>query len=980
MGFVFEKDLPHQTRAVEGVLSAFAGIGVSKTSVIGQNPELELAGQGALLKSNLKTLRSTRDFQQAYKFDTDAKEHIFDISMETGTGKTYAYTKTMFELNKQTGIAKFIIAVPRVAIKAGTVSFLKSDAAREHFRDAYGRDIKVYEVQSQKANKSKKDHIPQAITDFCRADIAMNKNAIHVLVINAGMITAKKTLKAKDGDVSVPALDWKHDVGLFDKFHTPNEAIVHTKPVLIVDEPHMFKRGNTTYKAMMKFEPQFVLRYGATFDDDLINMVNELTAVEAFNEDLVKGIIAHIEVFDEANNVSLKLMELTGSEAKFELKEDRQKSKHALSKGQSFKVVHPYMQGLEVTSMNKSKLVLSNGLELSKGETINPYSYAESLQNKMVQNAIRVHFENERELFLASPRIKPLTLFFIDNINSYRDKDGTMRIQFEAMLKGHIEALVKTETHESYKAHLQAAQKDISKLHGGYFSKDNSDKDEAIEAETLEILHEKEKLLDFSNPRRFIFSKWTLREGWDNPNVFTICKLRSSGSDTSKLQEVGRGLRLPVNEFMSRDKSKTYFLNYFVDFTEKEFAEKLKDEINGKSSAEFNTVKLDDALKARLLKAYDEFANDENILLEKLFDGGIIKMNHDYKDGGFEALKAEYPNTFSQRLKKNKVKPNDDLELKTTIRAGKYAELKELWEKLNKKVVLEYKFKSDGELAELFLDYLRSDKDDYTQTGLRTESFKVQIMGNSVGLQSSASEAKITAIRMLSYTKFLESLSSKVVLSVQSLHGAFVQLKADIDINQYLSQTTIRTIHKGFNDYLLNSVFGKFEVGYRETSNKIHPTRFTNKKGEPISKIDSNQIGSFFEDGPTPSTYLFDEIYYDGKLELKNIKTDIKQVIVYSKIPKNSIRIPLVGGGSYSPDFAYLVKTNDGKSQLSLVVETKGKDKINFGNLEYRKIKHAEAYFNQSGNQSGMSHSVKFETQLQNKEITKIIQDTLACM
>ncbi len=384
--------------------------------------------------------------------------------------------------------------------------------------------------------------------------------------------------------------------------------------------------------------------------------------------------------------------------------------------------------------------------------------------------------------------------------------------------------------------------------------------------------------------------------------------------------------------------------------------------------------KLDDALKTRLLKAYDEFANNENTLLEKLFDSGIINMYHDYKDGGFEALKAEYPDAFGQGLKKNKVGAGGNTKPKTTIRAGKYAELKELWEKLNKKVVLEYKFESDEALAELFLEYLRSDKDDYTQTGSRTESFKIQITGNSVGLQSSASEAKVTAIKMLSYTKFLESLSSKVALSVQSLHGAFVQLKADIDINQYISQNTIRTIDKGFNDYLLNSVFGKFEVGYRETSNKIHPTKFTNKKGEPFSKIDSNQVGLFFENGPTPSTYLFDEIYYDGKLELENIKNNIKEVIVYSKIPKNSIRIPLVGGGSYSPDFAYVLKTNDGKSQLSLVVETKGKDKINLDNLEDIKIKHAEAYFNQSG----MSHSVKFETQLQNKEIIKIIEDALA--
>jgi type III restriction enzyme len=126
---------------------------------------------------------------------------------------------------------------------------------------------------------------------------------------------------------------------------------------------------------------------------------------------------------------------------------------------------------------------------------------------------------------------------------------------------------------------------DLSATHGGYFSKDNTEKDEAIEKEINEILHDKQAMLDLENPRRFIFSKWTLREGWDNPNVFQICKLRSSGSEISKLQEVGRGLRLPVNEYGNRVKDEQFYLNYFVDFTESDFVDKLVNEINQKSGA-----------------------------------------------------------------------------------------------------------------------------------------------------------------------------------------------------------------------------------------------------------------------------------------------------------------------------------------------------------------------------------------------------------
>lgn len=960
-GFVFEKDLPHQINAIEGVLSALENANVQKALHSFQNPKIQLAEHESQLKVNLENLRKTQDFQQTYTID--ATDRILDISMETGTGKTYAYTKTMFELNKQIGIAKFIIAVPRVAIKAGTVSFLKSDAAREHFRDEYGRDIKVYEVKNKKSVKSKKDHFPQAVSNFCRVDLSLNKSAIHVLVINAGMINSK-------------TMSQKFDTTLWDKFNQPFEAIADMHPVLIVDEPHMFKRGNKSYKMMMQFKPQFVLRYGATFDNDLINMVNELTAVDAFNQDLVKGVIAHVENFEEGKNVSLKLNALTGSEAKFELNIGGSKSKHSLTKGESFETIHEQMYDLSVSSMNKSKLILSNNLELSKGGVINPYSYSESLQDKMIKNAIRVHFKTERELFLASPRIKPLTLFFIDNIDSYRDKEGAMRVSFELLLKSYIKGLILKEIDKGYKDHLQKAFGNISGLHGGYFSKDNSDKDEAIENETLEILHEKEKLLNFTNPRRFIFSKWTLREGWDNPNVFTICKLRSSGSETSKLQEVGRGLRLPVNEFMSRDKSKIYYLNYFVDFTEEKFIDTLVSEINSKSQVPLNSEKLDEVCIKRLLSTYDEFEDDEGKLLETLDDLGIIKRNNDYKEGGYEKLKATYPNAFNCGLKDGKIKKDSKDKTKATIRPGKYDELKLLWEQLNKKVILEYKC-DDAELVSLFEQYLRKNKTVFSKTGSKTETYKIQVNGKMASKQTSASETyvdKFIPMRMMSYQDFLKSFSSEVGLNMQNLHNVFCKLKDDvninININSYLSHATIRSMRMGFNDYLMQNVFCKFQIGYCETSNQVHPTKFTDIKGKPYKEIDSGDVGIYPSSDLTHESYLFDQIFYDGKLELCNIKTNIDEVVVYSKIPKNSIRIPLVGGGSYSPDFAYVIKTKDGKSLLNLIVETKGKDEINLNKNEIARIKHAETYF-------GKSTKIIFKTQLQNMKIKELIEEAL---
>ena len=271
-GFNFERDLPHQTAAVDSVVRIFNDIGYDPAKNYVENPVMRLTADTNKLRKNLDKLQEERGIDKPLKL-SNKQDLIFDVSMETGTGKTYAYTKTIFALNKEFGLLKFIIAVPRVAIKAGTVSFLNSPASRDHFGlDFADKQIKVYEVQSQKSTKSKKERMPQAIVDFCRADSRTAKNAIHVLVINSGMINS-------------PTLAKTFDTTLFDEISVPFDAIAHTRPVLIIDEPHLFKTENKTFANIKNFKPQFTLRYGATFDDDFQNLVYQLNAVDAFNQD-----------------------------------------------------------------------------------------------------------------------------------------------------------------------------------------------------------------------------------------------------------------------------------------------------------------------------------------------------------------------------------------------------------------------------------------------------------------------------------------------------------------------------------------------------------------------------------------------------------------------------------------------------------------------------------------------------------------------
>lgn len=225
----------------------------------------------------------------------------------------------------------------------------------------------------------------------------------------------------------------------------------------------------------------------------------------------------------------------------------------------------------------------------------------------------------------------------------------------------------------------------------------------------------------------------------------------------------------------------------------------------------------------------------------------------------------------------------------------------------------------------------------------------------------------------MGYQAFLVALSKETALGITMLHEVFGELLASkqLDINPYMSLVTIREIKKGFNAYLMAHVFGKFEVGYRKTSNAVHPTKFTMPDGKAKANIDSADVGVYASTDTPPMSYLFDEIFYDSPLELSDINEVIQEVIVYSKIPKNSIRIPLVGGLTYSPDFAYVVKTDDGKCALNLVVEAKDKTALALSDEEKQRIKHAETFFNLLGG----NISVSFKKQLHNRKIVELIKE-----
>jgi type III restriction enzyme len=450
--------------------------------------------------------------------------------------------------------------------------------------------------------------------------------------------------------------------------------------------------------------------------------------------------------------------------------------------------------------------------------------------------------------------------------------------------------------------------------------------------------------------------------------VFQICKLRSSGSEISKLQEVGRGLRLPVNEYGNRVKDEQFYLNYFVDFTESDFVDKLVNEINQKSGA-ISIEQVPDKLSEIMIKKICElYETTEDELLEILDSNNAITRTNSFKTGGFDFIKQNYPRIF-EGVNSNKVRKAIDSKKKVVVRTEKYKELKNLWEKLNEKAILEYKFENEANFKNLLIDYLSIQKNNLTNEGIKERISEVEIKENKAVVKEAESvyNRKTTTISTMKYSDFLKELSKILNINIKTLHQSIIDSKTNI--NEYLSSSTLRVIKQTFDHYLMANAIDKFSIEYKKISNNIHPTKLTDEKGNVLKEISASDVGVLFSNEDVAQTYFFSELYYDSDLEKTNIKTDIKEVIVFTKIPKNSIKIPVAGGKSYSPDFAYVLKFKDGKQKLHFIVETKNvKSEEGLRDEEKHKIKHAEKFFDGKV-------KIEFRTQFSNNKVVDLIKE-----
>ena len=971
--------LSHQTECLERVCKVFEKIDIEVTDDLFANPVFE--PDDIKIKSNIGTIQAGVEGKEIPReLRTSVPDNFgIDVRMETGTGKTYCYTRLMYELNKRYGFHKFIILVPTTPIKEGTKSFIEADYAKAHFADLYpDKRVSLSVLNAQSKRKGRK-MFPQAISDFARGT-HLEKGRISTLLMSSGMLLSKATM------------DNEYDQTLFGTFSNPYDTLKSTRPIVIIDEPHKFKRENTAYQRLMdRINPLCVIRFGATFPTlpksdqrDYNNLVFNLGSCEAFNANLVKGVATQMIMQESLNETKVKLLDIKNIPKSCTFRNEKNGKTFVLSIGDSLSVVDNEFGGISIENIGKTEseeiktgVTLSNGQILAKGDQIYTGIYGDTYQELMMRQAVKNHIEQERENFFRERKIKTLSLFFIDSIYSYRGEDGTdgsLRTSFQNILKESLEREVKEyeesslTIHKQYVSFIEQSLRDIGATNGGYFAEDNSNSDVEIQKEVDEILRDKQALLSFTdekgnwNTRRFIFSKWTLREGWDNPNVFQICKLRSSGSEISKLQEVGRGLRLPVDEYGNRISEEQFYLTYLFDYSEKDFAENLIREIN--SDSKFSAANI----KAMLSKVAKERGIDENKLFASLLlddyvdpDGNIILDNKD-------KLIAKYPE-FNTGLEQGKViNKNKEEKGVVHIRQEKFAEIKELWRKINQKHYLSLDDISEDELYKAALDILNEEiKEDVIA---RTIEKKTHIENDRLVLREETAEYYVLDESM-AYGEFLKQAQKATGLSVSVMHRALCEYNNKNKLDKaFFNRNTLTKFIEKFQVWFEEAFIKRFS--YKALNVESLETALTDIKGEAKEKIVQGVVGIIKDDSlSVPENFLYDKVIFDSPKEKESIKnSNIDEVVVFGKIPRRSVQVPLYFGGTTSPDFMYVIRKND-DYEINFIVETKDVDKETaLRGTEKLKIESAKKFFKALEN-DGIN--VSFEPQLKNDDIVGMI-------
>ncbi len=901
------------------------------------------------------------------------------IEMETGVGKTYTYIKTMYELNRAYGWSKYIVVVPSVAIREGV--YKSFQVTQEHFAEEYGKKIRFFIYNS---------------AQLTEIDRFASDNSINVMIINSQAFNAK----GKDARRITMKLD---------EFRSrrPIDIIAKTNPILIIDEPQSVE-GKQTKENLKQFNPLMTLRYSATHKSDSIyNMIYRLDAMEAYNKRLVKKIAVKgitesgttgTESYVYLESINLSKAAPTAT-IQFDVKSATGVRKVTRTVSEGFNLydnsgeMEEYKNNFVVSKIDgrDDSVEFINGIKIYAGDVIGKVS-EDQLRRIQIRETILSHIQRERELFYKG--IKVLSLFFIDEVAKYKQYDaagnpinGIYADMFEEEYNDIINHLQIELGEDDYLKYLESIP--VAKTHAGYFSIDKKGKmvdskaneksenskekiSNDVDAYDL-IMKNKELLLDRNpkkSPVRFIFSHSALREGWDNPNVFQICTLKQSSSEVRKRQEVGRGLRLCVNQdgermdvnVLGNDVHNVNVLTVIASESYDSFAKGLQTEI-AEAVADRPRAVTPELFIGKVIKddkgneqvidndigraihfdlIINGYINKKGELTDKYYDdkaNGELKVAEEVADSSASIIEI-IDSIYDSRLMQPENARSNNVELKVDDNKLAMPEFKALWEKINSKSVYVVDF----------------DTDELIRKSINSLDRKLHVPKIFFKVETGTMEQIKSKEELISGTSFVREESSNYGNVIKVSSNVKYDLIGKLVDETGLTRKTIIRILQGIQPETFNQFKDNPEEFIIKAASLINDEKATAIIEHITYNITDEKYGIEVFTDPTikgrlgvnamkANKHLYDHIVYDSTNE-KSFASELdtsKNVAVYVKLPKGFyISTPV---GKYNPDWAIAFYEGTVK-HIYFVAETKGSmNSMQLRLIEESKIHCAREHF-----------------------------------
>ncbi|MBN1065399.1 type III restriction-modification system endonuclease [Clostridium botulinum] len=978
MKIQFSDDLEYQKEAIDSIVNIFQGqniaqgdftVSIQKNQVGFYENELGIGNRldipGEEIEENINKVQIDNALPK-----TNFKDKTLNLSveMETGTGKTYVYLRTIFELNKKYGFTKFIIVVPSLAIKEGVYKSLQ--ITEEHFKRLYDNTIYNYFIyDSQKLDQVR--------------SYATSSN-IEIMVINIDAF--RKSFVDPEKETSANIIHRANDKL---SGHKPIEFIEQTNPIVIIDEPQSVDNTPKSKEAIASLNPLAILRYSATHKEKL-NLVYKLDSVDAYEKELVKQIeVISVMPKDSNNKAYVKLVSASSTKSGISAKVDID----VLDKGKIKRVTKTVKKGTDLAQLTGRELYegfiideiycekgkeyitfTSNDILIQKGETYGDIDHDE-LKRVQIRKTIEEHLN--KELKLTKEGIKVLSLFFIDRVSNYRDYDeegNPIKGKYALMFEEEYKKFIRKPKYNTLfmDVDIETAAEDV---HNGYFATDKKGKSTDTKGNTKAdddayslIMKDKEKLLSFDTKLRFIFSHSALREGWDNPNVFQICTLNETKSEIKKRQEIGRGLRLAVNQKGERVYGHDVnTLTVMVNESYEDFVTNLQKEMEDEEGIKFGIVdkyifshisyEIADGIQAQVGATDSEkiwhFLNEEKYIdtkgniKEKLkleLKQNTLKLPEEFKS--IEPMVVEKLTRLSGNLSNIKDgSKKREIHLNKEVFVG--PEFTDLWNRIKYKTTYSVHFGSE----KLIDECVKAIKEDLRVGGSKIEVTKAATKIAEEGVTAKEKDRNLVSINeKVDLPDILTYLQNQTNLTRRTL--ANILIKSDklesfkMNPSKFMQEATI-IIKRTLNNFIVDG------IKYEKIGNEEYAVQEIFKNDELYGYLTEDIIPS--------ERSIYNYVKYDSNVEKSFAEKleDNESVKVYAKLPSNfKIDTPI---GKYNPDWAILIE-KDGEEKLYFVVETKGTDQIALlKDAEQAKIRCGKKHFEALNTNVGVAQASSFD-------------------